>query len=117
MSTLEQKIGRSVDIEDIISEYGLDENDDEVKSINLINVSNVDSLDRDISSDGEGVSLIDILNDDGYYSKTRPLIDSDIKIKINQIINTLSLKEREIISALYGLNGLKPHTLAEVGEK
>jgi hypothetical protein len=43
MSTLEQKIGRSVDIEDIISEYGLDENDDEVKSINLINVSNVDS--------------------------------------------------------------------------
>jgi hypothetical protein len=29
-------------------EYGLDENDDEVKSINLINVSNVDSLDRDI---------------------------------------------------------------------
>jgi hypothetical protein len=82
MSTLEQKIGRSVDIEDIISEYGLDENDDEVKSINLINVSNVDSLDRDISSDGEGVSLIDILNDDGYYSKTdQLLIDSDIKIK------------------------------------
>jgi hypothetical protein len=38
-------------------EYGLDENDDEVKSINLINVSNVDSLDRDISRVMEKVFL------------------------------------------------------------
>jgi hypothetical protein len=44
-------------------------------------------LDIEIFLDGEGVSLIDILNDDGYYSKTdQLLIDSDIKIKINQII-------------------------------
>jgi hypothetical protein len=69
MSTLEQKLVEVLILK-ILFRIWFRWNDDEVKSINLINVSNVDSLDRDISSDGEGVSLIDILNDDGYYSKT-----------------------------------------------
>lgn len=118
ISTLEQKIGRTVELEDIISEYGNDISDDELKSINILNCISVDSLDRDVSTDGDGVSLSDIISDDSYYTPADQLVrNSDIKIQIERILNTLTPKEKAIIVSLFGLNGEKQQTLSEVGLK
>jgi RNA polymerase primary sigma factor len=119
MASLEQKLGRSVDIEDVISEYGNKVSDEEIKTISLLNLFSVDSLDRDVSSDNDGaVTLGDLINDDSHFKPTDYLVNtSDVNQQLDRLLNTLKPKEKDIISALFGLNGGQPLTLSEIAAK
>jgi RNA polymerase primary sigma factor len=119
MASLEQKLGRSVDIEDVICEYGSKVSDEEIKVMSLLNVFSVDSLDRDVSSDNDGaVTLGDLINDDSYFTPTDYLVNtSDVNDQLNRLLNTLKPKEKDIISSLFGLNGGQPLSISEVAKK
>ena len=119
MSILEQKLGRTVDIEDIILEYGDEVSNDEIKVGSQLNSFSVDSLDRDVSSDNDGaVTLGDLINDDSFFKPTDYLVNtSDVHEQLERLLNTLKPKEKDIISALYGLNGSEILTLTEIGDK
>jgi RNA polymerase primary sigma factor len=119
MAILEQKLGRVVDIEDIISEYGNEISDDEIKVATQLNSFSIDSLDREITSDSDnGVTLVDIMNDDSFFRPTDYLVnESDVSQQLNRLLNKLKPKEKDIISSLFGLNGVEPLTITEVSVK
>lgn len=72
------------------------------------------SLSASLNDDDEG-TLEDLIADP---NQDRPddRIDNELRAKaINKVLGTLDTREREIISARYGLNGKKPRTLEELG--
>ena len=119
MAILEQKLGRVVDIEDIISEYGNEISDEEIKVATQLNSFSIDSLDREITSDNDnGVTLVDIMNDDSFFRPTDYLVNEyDVSQQLNRLLNKLKPKEKDIISSLFGLNGVEPLTITEVSVK
>lgn len=119
MAILEQKLGRVVDIEDIISEYGNEISDEEIKVATQLNSFSIDSLDREITSDSDnGVTLVDIMNDDSFFRPTDYLVNEyDVSQQLNRLLNKLKPKEKDIISSLFGLNGVEPLTITEVSVK
>ena len=119
ISNLEQKMGRTVDMSEVIEAYKDTITDDELKSINLIGRFGVDSLDRDVSSDSDGgVTLGEVLSDDSFYTPTDSLVNnSDVITHVKTLIATLKPKEQEIITSLFGLDGNEPQTLTEVGHR
>jgi|TARA_R110000782_G_scaffold144871_3_gene237707 RNA polymerase primary sigma factor len=118
INTLEQKMGRAVDMDEVIEAYKDTITDDELKSVNLVGRFGVDSLDRDVSSDSDGgVTLGEVLSDDSFYKSSDHLINnSDVINHVKDLISTLKPKEQEIITALFGLNGNEPQSLTEVGD-
>ena len=118
IARLEQKMGRTVDISEVVEAYKDTITDDEIKSINLVGRFGVDSLDRTVSNeDDNGATLSDLLSDDSFYTPTDNLINkSDVINQVGGILNKLKPRDREIIIALYGLDGKEPKTLSEVGD-
>ena len=115
---LEQKYGRKVDINEIIQEFGSKEFDiDYYYKLNDLTMFNVSSLDVEIDSDSETSSThLEMLYDDEEEETDNLLIKSDIKSDINKLLNHLSPRDKQIMVALYGLDGKIPQNLNDVGE-
>ena len=118
ISYLEQKLGRSVDYEDIINHLGEHIGDDDVKSLNNLNSLSVESLDRNINEDsGSLTTLGDMLPDNDFFrTSDHRVIESDSKIQIDTLLNFLSDKEKDVIVSFFGLDGKQPMNLNEIGE-
>ena len=116
---LEQKYGRKVDINEIIQEYGSKDFDsDYYYKLNDLTTFNVASLDVEIDSDSETSSThLEMLYDDDEEETDNLLIKSDIKSDINKLLNHLSPRDKQIMVALYGLDGNIPQNLNDVGEQ
>lgn len=66
---------------------------------------------------GEESDMYEVLgNDDADMPETNLLRDS-LKSEIERTISTLTDREAEVIRYYFGLNGMHPHTLEEIGEK
>ncbi len=66
---------------------------------------------------GEESDMYEVLgNKDSELPESNLLHDS-LKKEIERTISTLSEREAEVIRYYFGLNGLQPHTLEEIGEK
>jgi RNA polymerase primary sigma factor len=117
ISTLEQKLGRSVDTEDVIQEIGDFIGDDDVKSLARLNSLSVESLDRNINEDSGGTTTLgDLLpNNDFFKTADHRVIENDSKTQIETLLNSLSEKERDILVMFFGLDGKEPMNLNEVG--
>jgi RNA polymerase primary sigma factor len=116
IATLEQKLSRPVDIQEIKLEFDLSDDDEQIKASKLIGTFNMDSLDRDVSSDNDGsATLGELLADDSIKPTDHLLNTSDMYQNLERMLDTLKPKDKEIISALFGLNGKEPLTLDEVG--
>lgn len=116
---LEQKLARPVDVQEIMAEYNLTDDDEEIKASRLISTFSIDSLDRDVSADSDGgVTLGELLNNDEYFKPTDHLVNQeDVNSQLYRMLETLKPKEQDIISGLFGLDGKEPLTLDEVGKK
>jgi len=115
---LEQKLGRSVDISEIITEFDYDvEDTHKFELLEMLNTNSVDSLDREISEDDNGsTTLNDLISDDYMFKPSDHLLLSvDIKTEISRIINKLKPRDKRVIEAIYGLDGSTPMTLHEIG--
>lgn len=119
ISNLEQKMGRTIDIQEVISEYGEEFSSEDFEALSVLSTYTMDSLDREIGGDdGTHTTLSDMLSDTTTFKSSDHLIvDADMKAEVGRIINTLKPREQRIITALYGLDGEPAMTLKEIGDE
>lgn len=75
----------------------------------------ISSLDATLTEDGESGTLNDILPGEGLDDINLEINRSDLRVKINSVMQRLSYKERTVITLFYGLDGSEK-CLAEIGE-
>jgi RNA polymerase primary sigma factor len=66
---------------------------------------------------GEDSRLVDIMPNQNQPLPDYKLINESLKIEIQRALNTLSLRERDVLKLYYGLEQENPLTLEEIGEK
>lgn len=67
--------------------------------------------------EGEGNGLLDVLENNSEDTPDAGLIDASLKHEVSRVLATLTVRESEIISDYFGLNGKQPLSLEEIGEK
>ena len=66
---------------------------------------------------GEDNTLLDTLRNETEQSPDQELIDNSLRQEIRRSLSALTERESEVIISYYGLNGTKPMTLEEIGDK
>jgi RNA polymerase primary sigma factor len=117
VSELEQKFGRTVDISEVIEEYGDKFTQEEISDLENVAMLKFDSLDGSIDDGGEGTNLYDVLENSNSKPSDYLLTESDIKYEISKILDKLKPRDRQIMVDLFGINGDAPLTLKEVSDK
>jgi len=128
MSVLEQRLGRTVSVQeaiDVLANSGnydlvsLKKKSEEYEFLDVLSSYHMDSLDRDIGGDdGNGTLLSDTISDDSIFKPTDYGINNaDVKNEINKLLNTLKPRDRKVIVALFGLDGSIPRTLKDIGDE
>lgn len=74
------------------------------------------SLDAQVQASETGNTLSDFIEDDRYISPEDSAINNSMKEDIDGILDTLRPNEAKVLRMRYGLNGLKPMSLQEVGD-
>jgi RNA polymerase primary sigma factor len=106
--------GSDPELEEIARQ--LDMNKDHVAD--LINISrDLVSLDTPIYDEKDSSLLSDFVEDTGNQSPDEQMIDRSLREDINELLNTLSEKEADIIQYRFGLNGKRPMSLKEIGTR
>jgi RNA polymerase primary sigma factor len=65
---------------------------------------------------GEENSLLDVLmsSDD---SPDEPMMVSSLQVEVKRALSTLTVREAEVVSSYFGLNGTRAMSLEEIGER
>jgi RNA polymerase primary sigma factor len=91
---------------------------DEDHVADLINISrDLISLDTPIYDEKDSSLLSDFVEDRGYKPPHEVVVDKALRDEINQVLETLSQKEADIIQYRFGLNGRRPMSLKEIGSR
>jgi len=94
----------------------LDMSEDHVAD--LVNISrDMVSLDTPIYDEKDSSILSDFVEDKGQKAPEESAIDRSLRDDINAVLNTLSSKEADIIQYRFGLNGKRPMSLKEIGNR
>jgi RNA polymerase primary sigma factor len=119
ISEMEQRLGRSVDIQELIVEFDGQFDAEAIELLGVLNTYSMDSIDREIGGeDGTGTTLGDMLSDDTIFeAPDASLMNNDVKSDIMRMLDVLKPRDKRIMIALYGLNGDSPMTLKEVGDE
>jgi RNA polymerase primary sigma factor len=84
----------------------------------LINISrDMVSLDTPIYDEKDSSILSDFVEDKGQKAPEESVIDRSLREDINSVLDTLSGKEADIIQYRFGLNGNRPMSLKEIGNR
>jgi RNA polymerase primary sigma factor len=84
----------------------------------LVNISrDMVSLDTPIYDEKDSSILSDFVEDKGQKAPEESVIDRSLQEDINTVLNTLSGKEADIIQYRFGLNGKRPMSLKEIGNR
>jgi len=75
------------------------------------------SLDAPIMFDKKERYLSEILKDSNFKEPEERLIDESLKETISKSLETLSEKEQKVIKLRYGLDGVDPLSLKEIGKR
>lgn len=114
-SELEQELGRTPTIDELAD--ALEISDADVKQSMANNGRHI-SMDAPLKEDDEGSStLYDILQNPEQNNPERELILESLRGEILRSLNTLKVREADVIRLYYGLDGSAPMTLAEIGER
>lgn len=117
---LEQKAGRSVDINEVISEFSNELSSEDFMFLDVLTTYHMDSMDRIIGTDdgGNGSMLSDLISDDTTFKLTDHLLNQqDIQSEISSSLRILKPRDKRIMEALFGFNGATPMTLKEIGNE
>lgn len=115
---LKETRGREPDIEEIttiLREEGL-EIDEEYVSLYITTKKSYLSIEEPIYGKDEELYLEDILSKSGTDEVENDILREDLEKAINEILSTLSERERNILVHRFGLFGEEPKTLNEVGK-
>ena len=85
----------------------------------LLSISNgMVSLDSKVSSKESDSSVLgDYFEDQTYTGPEDNTVNKALKADMNKLLGTLKPNEAKVIRLRYGLNGLKPMSLQEIGEE
>ena len=75
------------------------------------------SLDMPRKGGNDEIALSDILEDDPSYSPESVLMQQTVHDQVEDVLNCLTRREREVLQLRYGLNGDREHSLVEVGKR
>lgn len=128
INELEQKLGRSVSIREVMDNYNVDvdvldalsnygKSSSDLEALNMLSGYAMDSLDRELGHDEGGSTLGDNVVDDTFDTNDHNLLYDDMKIELNKVLDTLKPRDRQVMVALFGLDGSIPRTLKDVGDE
>lgn len=84
----------------------------------LIHISrDLVSLETPIYAEKDSSLLGDFIEDKGYRSPDEVIIEKSLKDDIDDVLKTLTEKEADIIKFRFGLNGRRPMSLKEIGNR
>ncbi len=112
-AALEQKLGRTPTRKEIAKELGIKE--EEVDDTLKIG-SNHLSLDAPLKQEDDS-SLIDIIKDKTDMTPEDNMRMLKLKDDINEVLDTLSKREADVIKLYFGIGYDMAHTLEEIGER
>lgn len=112
-STLEQTFQREPSTHELAAAAGLT-NEDVIdnQSISARHVS----MDAPFEQ-GEETSLLDMLADSSSETPDSALLVDSLKTEIKRALSTLTIREAQVISYYFGLDGQGPMTLEEIGDQ
>jgi len=106
--------GLEPEMEEIAKKLSMDKEHVE----DLLNISrDLVSLDTPVYDEKDSSLLSDFVEDKGYQAPDEMAIDNSLRVDINDLLDTLSHKESDIIQYRYGLNGRRPMSLKEIGTR
>jgi RNA polymerase primary sigma factor len=73
-------------------------------------------MDAPLAQDEEG-NMYDVLINEDASSPDKDLLTASLNLEIERALNTLTLREADIIRLYFGLNGKHTHTLEEISEE
>ncbi len=109
---LKEKLGREPTVEEIAKE--VDASPKKVKQALQI-VRMPISLDMPVGED-EDTTLVDLMSKKGTEDVEKEVVEEELHKQLESLMNVLDEREKEIIKHRYGLEGVEPKTLNEVGE-
>ena len=112
-TSLEQQFEREPQIQEVAESLAISPED--VKQ-SLLNVKRLISMDAKLKEDDDSGSYYDIIENQDTPKPDATLLHESLSKEIERVLNTLSLRESEIIKYYYGLLGNKPKTLEEISE-
>jgi len=102
------------DIEEIADYLDMDKG----RINDLINASrDFVSLETPLSSDKDANTISDLMEDKRSGDPEEILINRTVQQSIEEVLSTLTGKESNVIRYRFGLNGERPHSLKEIGDK
>lgn len=114
---LEQKLGKSVDISELVEEYGNEISKEEISELQNLSTFKFDSLDNTLNDTENSLTLAEIISDNNIDPSDYLVSSQYDKKAIDKLLNNLKPRDKQIMIALFGLDGSAPLTLKEVGEE
>ena len=111
---LDQELGRTPEVDEIAKKLKLSQ--EEVRDTMQIANSHL-SLDASFGNDQEENCLVDYLADDDLESPDEQTYMNALSDDMQKALDTLTGREREILSLYFGLEGEEPLTLEEIGKR
>jgi len=75
------------------------------------------SLETPLSSENDANTISDLIKDSKGENPERVIINRKLEESIEEVLSTLSEKESKVIKYRFGLEGERPHSLKEIGDK
>lgn len=113
ISKMEQNLGRMPSEDEIAETAGIDRSD--VQRF-LNNHGRHVSMDAPLSP-GEETNLYDVILNADALDPEEKLLNDSLNLEIERALKHISEREADIIRLFYGLHGIPPHSLDEIGEK
>jgi RNA polymerase primary sigma factor len=113
ISRMEQNLGRMPSEDEIAENVGIDREDIQRY---LNNNGRHLSMDAPLAP-GEETNLYDVILNADASSPEDDLINDSLNLEIERALKHIGEREAEIIRLFYGLHGVTPHSLDEIGEK
>jgi RNA polymerase primary sigma factor len=128
INQLEQKLGRNVSIREAVESFSLDDETmkmlsgfsdslDDFEALSALSSYGMDSLDREINNDENSATLVDMVVNDTFEANDHNLLKEEMNKAIKQALSSLKFRDRQIMIALFGLDGSFPKTLKDVGDE
>lgn len=113
ISRMEQNLGRMPSEDEIAEAVNIDIEDIQRY---LNNNGRHVSMDAPLSA-GDESNLYDVIQNADASSPEDDLLNDSLNLEIERALKHIGEREAEIIRLFYGLHGLSPHSLDEIGEK
>lgn len=110
---LRKELGRDPSMEEVTKELGISISD--LSSI-MKNFGKDLSLDEMISDDYDS-TLMDFIPDDKSPMPDNSLMSESLKIEVSKVLDSLPIREGEILRLYYGISEERTLTLSEIGER